>query len=84
MMSYLEGESLLKEIEKSLEELGEDDVIVDDTDCEIVQIPKINEASSIKNKRILSSNIKSSSFTRPSSSFTNHTTSSHIRKRKRN
>jgi hypothetical protein len=42
-----------------------------------------NQSVSNKSKRVTSSNGKSSSFTRPSSSFTNHTTSSGIRKRKR-
>lgn len=36
MMSYLEGDSLLKEIEKSLEdEQDEDDAMIEETDTEL-------------------------------------------------
>ena len=35
MMSYLEGDSLLKEIEKSLEYQDDDDVMMVETDTEL-------------------------------------------------
>lgn len=82
MMSYLEGDSLLKEIEKSFAE--DDDAqeleaaLIDCTDSDgegIVKVVSPKEPSTTKNKRP-SSQMKSSSFTRPSSSITNYTASS--------
>lgn len=35
MMSYLEGDSLLKEIEKSLEDNPDDDMLIEETDTDI-------------------------------------------------
>ena len=58
-----------------------------DTDTELETKGKqayAKHQSFSKGKRPESSNMKSGSFTRPSSSFTNHTASSNVRKRKRN
>jgi hypothetical protein len=42
MMSYLEGDSLLKEIEKSLEDKSDDDIMIEDTDTENLDRFKFN------------------------------------------
>jgi len=103
-MSYLEGDSLLREIEKSIEQeeleggvedndddIDDDDVLLEvpsaidgctDTEHEAASIGPIaaisvkqissKDPSATKSKKT-SSNAKSSSITRPSSSITNHT-----------
>ncbi len=85
MMSYLEGDSLLRDIQKSLgnEEMEEDCCDEDDEDGLIgTSMDRQPEPNSGKNKS-QSSQLKSGSFTRPSSSMTYHTQSSGIVGRKR-
>jgi hypothetical protein len=53
MMSYLEGDSLLKEIEKSLEDKSDDDVMIEDAETDLERMKFISakdQSSSSKNK----------------------------------